>query len=295
MKNFLEIALGSKKIDIENLCKEKFGKKKTKLIIEKTGPKSLSVCNNNENSLTLAIKAYKKLIKKNNKIIFKNLIFVTENNLRNYPGNSFLFASSCNLNEKINLYDINSGCTGFVDAINLADKLVGNSLIICSETYSKNINKFQKNISTLFSDAAAAFFYNKKKFKIIKHTSGFKKNTFDFLTSKNNKLNMDGRKVFDFVRTIVRPQLAKYLKLNKSKVMKKIFLHQASKIVLIYFKMLFGEKFIIPSNIDKRGNTVSATIPILIYDNLDLFKKEVIMCGFGVGLSYSIVTLKIYD
>ena len=88
---------------------------------------------------------------------------MTENNTRDYPGNSFLFASKCNLSEELNLYDINSGCTGFIDAIKLADKIDGNTIIVCSETYSKNISGFQRNISTLFSDAAAIFFYDKKK------------------------------------------------------------------------------------------------------------------------------------
>jgi 3-oxoacyl-[acyl-carrier-protein] synthase III len=295
LKNFIEIAFGSKKINIENTCIKKFGKEKTKLIINKTGPKNLNICNNKEDTISLAIKAYKKLINKNKKINFKNLIFVTENNVRNYPGNSFLFASHFNLNEEINLYDINSGCTGFVDAVKLADKLNGNTLIICSETYSKNINHFQRNISTLFADAAAVFFFDKKKFKVIDKKNGFKKNTFDFLTSTNNVLKMDGKHVFDFVRTVVKPKLTNYIKSRKSKLVKNIFLHQASKVVISYFKTMLSNKYLIPSNLEKRGNTVSATIPILIYDNIKLFKKNVILCGFGVGLSYSIVTLEINE
>ena len=295
MKNFIEIAFGSKKINIQNICNKKFGKQKSNLILSKTGPKFIKICNSNENSLTLAIKAFIKLKNKNKKINFKNLIFVTENNIRDYPGNSFLFASKCNLSEELNLFDINSGCTGFVDAIKLADKFKDNTLIVCSETYSKNISQFQRNVSTLFSDAAAVFFYDKNKFKVINEKSGYKKNTYDFITSKNKNLTMNGKKVFDFVRTVVKPQLSNHLKLNKSKSIKKIFIHQASKVIIDYFKILFKNKYIIPTNIVKRGNTVSATIPVLIFDNIKHFKNEIILCGFGVGLSYSLITLKIND
>ena len=40
------------------------------------------------------------------------------------------------------------------------------------------------------------FFMIKKKFKVLDQKVGFKKNTYDFLTSKKNTLNMDGKKCF---------------------------------------------------------------------------------------------------
>ena len=103
---------------------------------------------------------------------------------------------------------------------------------------------------------------------------------------------MDGREVFNFVRTIVRPSLTDYLKKIKKPV-KTIFLHQASKVVLNYFDSYYSNKYHLPKNIEKRGNSVSATIPVLLYDNFKDFRNTVILCGFGVGLSLSIITLKI--
>lgn len=293
MNNFIEIAFGSKKFDIQSECKKRYGQKLTKRILQNTGPKNLKICKDNENSLTLAISAFKKLTKKNNKINFKNLIFVTENNLRKFPGNSFLFASNFKFSEEINLYDINSGCTGFVDAIKLADKMNGNTLIICSETYSKNIRKFNRDISTLFSDAAIAFYYEKKKFKVIDELSGFKRNSYNELSTVKNNLKMDGKKVFNFVRNKVMPTLKEYLNRKKSNAVKNIYLHQASKVVLRYFEEFMDKKYLLPNNLVKRGNSVSSTIPILIYDNIKLFNNKIILCGFGVGLSYSIITLRV--
>ena len=87
-----------------------------------------------------------------------NLIFVTETNNYCFPGNSFLLASKLDLRSKIRLYDLNLGCTGFVEALDLANKLNGNSLIVCAETYSKHIKKFNRSTSSLFSDGGSGVF-----------------------------------------------------------------------------------------------------------------------------------------
>ena len=43
-------------------------------------------------------------------------------------------------------------------------------------------------------------------------------------------------------------------------------------------------KFLI--NYNKYGNTVSSTIPLLIYENFKKLKnRKILLCGFGVGLS----------
>ena len=58
-----------------------------------------------------------------------------------------------------------------------------------------------------------------------------------------------------------------------------------------------SEKFYI--NLEKTGNTVSATIPIALKDCLDkgLIKKgsKVLLSGFGVGYSWGATILKCVD
>jgi 3-oxoacyl-[acyl-carrier-protein] synthase-3 len=293
------IALGSKVFNVKKICEKKFGKKKTLEIIKKTGPIKTFQCTKNEDTLTLSLRAWKNFKKKNkiskiNKI--KNLIYVTETNRFAFPGNGYLFSSMTNLKEETNIYDINSGCTGFVDALKVANKLSGNTLIVCSEAYSKNIKKFDRSISTLFSDGASVFFFEKEKFSVLKEISIFKKNSFLDLSCSKNKIEMEGKKVYDFVVSHALPKIENFLKENK--LVKKIFFHQASQIVGNYIKNKFKKKTIrIPHNLLNRGNTVSATIPILIHDYT---KKEILnvndtimLVGFGVGLSMSAITLKI--
>lgn len=293
------LALGSNVVNVKKICQKKFGKKKTLEIIKKTGPIKTFQCSKNEDTLTLSLKAWKNFKRKNkntkiNKI--KNLIYVTETNRLSFPGNGYLFSSTINLKEETNIYDLNSGCTGFVDALKLANKLKGDTLIVCSEAYSKNIKKFDRSISTLFSDGASVFFFEKKNFLVLEEISIFKKNSFSDLSCSKNKIEMEGKKVYDFVISHALPKIEIFLK--KNKLVEKIFFHQASQVVCDYIKNKFEKnKIKIPYNLINRGNTVSATIPILINDYV---KKQVLnindrimLVGFGVGLSMSAITIKL--
>ena len=112
-------AIGSKIINIEKTCIKLFGRNKTRELLNKTGPKKLFVCNKDENTLTLSNKAWKNLKKKKLNNI-QTLFYVTETPVKLFPGNGFLFASKNKLNKNIQVIDINSGCTGFVDALTLS-------------------------------------------------------------------------------------------------------------------------------------------------------------------------------
>ena len=293
------IALGVNVINVKKICQKKFGKKKTFEILKKTGPSKIFQCLKNEDTLTLSLKAWKDFKKKNKNIKnsnIKNLIYVTENNKLRFPGNGYLFSSMINLDEEVNIYDLNSGCTGFVDAIKIANKFDGNTLIVCSETYSKNIPHFQRSISTLFSDGASIFLFDKKNLIIKNIFSIFKKNSFLDLTCSKNKIDMNGKKVFDFVVSYAFPKINSFLEKNRK--IKNIFFHQASQFVCDYIKTRFEkDKINIPSNLINRGNTVSATIPILINDyakkcNLKI-NDHILLVGFGVGLAMTAIEIKL--
>jgi 3-oxoacyl-[acyl-carrier-protein] synthase-3 len=300
IKNYFSFELGQNKIGIKNLCEKKYGKDLAKKIIQKTGPEHIYYCNQDENTLSLSLNAWEKIKKKIDKKSIKNLVYVTETNFYEYPGNGYLFASKADLSENIKIYDLNSGCTGFVEALILAESLLGDTLIVCSETYSKNIKNFDRSISTLFSDCSTIFYFKKDTFKVRENFSFFKKYTYDDLRKKKNEsLVMNGINVFSFVSTTVSPKIIDFLKITKKKYeISSLYLHQASKIVVDYFgnKKEFRD-FNVPNNVCIVGNTVSSSIPmLLIYDNVKLNKlksKNIFLCGFGVGLSCSGLILEI--
>ena len=291
-------AFGKKKINIERISQKKYGKKITKKLLNKTGPEKLYICNKKENTFTLSNKAWKNLTKKNLNNI-QNLFYVTETPIKQFPGNGFLFASKNKLNENIQIFDINSGCTGFVDALVLALSNKKKSIIICSETYSKANKNFNRSVSTLFSDGASAVILDPKNYKLIDSSFGFKRDTYDDLRCNlNSEIFMDGKKVFNFVSSEVYPALIRMFKKNKTIKFDRIYLHQGSKFVVNFLKnKLKSFSSHIPTNIERTGNLVSATLPILISQDLKkkpLKNKEIlVLCGFGVGLAYSFAIIEI--
>jgi len=297
--NNFGVSLGEKKINLKKKYNKEFSLKLYKKTINKTGPKNIFYAKENTFSLDLALTAYKNFLRKNKNFDtknVKNLVFVTETNNYNFPGNSFLFASKLNFDPKTKLFDLNAGCTGFVDALDLAYKLNGNSLIICAETYSKHIKKFDRSTSPLFSDGGSVFYLNKKYVKLVNTFKYFKKNSYNHLCSVEKNLFMDGKKVFDFVNQDVISLLIPILKRNNS--IKILFNHQASLTVQNLIKnKLHNFNLIIPSNIKKIGNTVSSSIPHLMNEYLKKNKikknSKILLCGFGVGLSVSACILRV--
>ena len=113
---------------------------------------------------------------------------------------------------------------------------------------------------------------------------------FDHLIKRNNEfLVMNGRGIFEFAMKEVPAILDKCLETNylKKEDIDLFLLHQASKFIIdnLCIRMkLDPEKT--PYVIKDYGNTISSSIPIMLRDYLeDTTKKNILICGFGVGLS----------
>jgi 3-oxoacyl-[acyl-carrier-protein] synthase-3 len=293
------LKLGSKKYEINEKLIELFGDDVAQKVIEKTGPTVLYHCDDTENSLTLGVGAIESLIKYNEIDIssVQNLICVTETPIYLFPGNSPFLISKFSFNKNISFYDINSGCTGFVDALKIALSFNTDSLIVCSETYSKHIHEFNRATSSLFSDGACAIYIKKNDWKLIKSYAITIPDTFDHISVVRDGLNlkMDGKEVYNFVACEVAPEIIKIHEANQG--IDRTYLHQGSKLVTDLLKIkLKNFDPSIPTNIKDVGNLVSATIPILIQqDNLKkpIQKGEkILIASFGVGLYFSACVLE---
>ena len=290
---------GAERYDIYAKLVAKYGEEDAQAVIKKTGPTSLWHCGENENSLTLSIGAINALLKQHEidvQSIF-NLISVTESPVIGFPGNAAMLASTFLLNKKISIFDLNAGCTGFVDAIKICAGLDLNSLIICRETYSKHIKHFNRATSSLFSDGAAATYFQPNQWLLVNSYSLLKTNTFECisLSSHDSELLMDGKEVFNFVASDVAPELVRIL--NDNKEVTRAYIHQGSKLVVDYLtSRLKNFKLEIPRNIEAAGNFVSATIPLLMHEDTQKNPiksgESILLVGFGVGLSMSACVLK---
>lgn len=263
-----------------------------------TGPRTLFHAREDEDTLTLACEAITELKAKRPTLAddVKILISVTESPQLQFPGNGSALASFANLSNDLLIFDLNAGCTGFVDAVSLAFQYGLPSLIVCSETYSKHNAAMEKSTTSLFADAGAAIYFDPGKYELLTDESTFIGDTAHVICKNDaDGLVMKGGQVFQFLRSSVIPMINKALIDHPS--VDHIFVHQGSKLVVDAISKKFAnDDRTVPSNIVERGNTVSATLPILLKD----FEAEAsttvggtsILVGFGVGLQAHLIVIE---
>lgn len=195
-------------------------------------------------------------------------------------------------------YDLNAACSGFVFAYNMAVSymetgLIKNALIIGSEKLSNMVNWEDRGSCILFGDGAGAVVIKacEEKGAAILHSDGASGEALQCTTG--GKLSMDGQKVFRFALKRV-PEVVEELlsKLDMEKEQVDLFLlHQANmRIIEAVIKRLGLNPEKVPTNIERMGNTSSASLPILI-DELNKAGElkqgmKMIMAGFGAGLTW---------
>ncbi len=287
---------------------ENLDTKNSKKIVKATGINKRYISSKEENVINLSIKSAKKIL--NNKIRkqISFLLFVSQTSPFKFPSVSCILQDELKLSKDIFAVDINLGCSGYIYALKLARSLENfhskkkYGLIICSDTYTKYIDKNNKSCRPIFSDASTTTLLKvSKKNQLQSFNFGVDGSGYKSLILEENSKNMymDGAKVAIFTIREIPEFIKKFLKKNKlnSKKIKYIALHQASKYVCdkIKEKLNFNKKLFL-ENYNKYGNTVSSTIPLLLKDSIDKkkLKKDniIIACGFGVGLSWGIVKIK---
>ena len=232
------------------------------------------------------------------------LLLVTQSPDDFLPANAIPLASSLGMSSSLLALDINQGCSGFVQALCLSQKLVDSYekiLLVTADRYRSKLRNEDRSTNAVFSDAACAMLIEKTGPVNIVYenhiTDGSKRNwLFQNVQDENEGyLHMSGADVWMFTRTVVVPQIKNALEEAKFKNLKvkKIYIHQASKLVVEGIGKLLGVENLMAKNYHLRGNTVSSSIPFLLIDEpLDLNKGEcAVFAGFGVGLTSTTVIL----
>jgi 3-oxoacyl-[acyl-carrier-protein] synthase-3 len=285
--------------------RNKFFSPHFKKIYEKTGIKNTRIKKINEDVIDLA---YKACLKHKNKIKkIDAIIFVTQTPRYLLPSCSCILQDKLKFNHNIYTLDINMGCSGYIYGLSVADSLIKNNiannvLLVCSDTYSKYIDKKNTN-KYIFSDSASATLIKKsnsnKIYDYSFFTNGSKHDSIIIKKEKNiETFSMNGTDVFAFTLEQVPLNINKYLKRYKRNLSfyEQVFFHQASGIILENIKKKFNTKKIY-KDIKDIGNTTSSSIPISIKNaqKKKIIKKDdnLLLCGFGVGLSLGIVSIKV--
>lgn len=291
----LEVSLGH--IKEKNLNLEKRYQWPKDQIVNKIGIRQRHISSVNQNTTTLAKTAVKKILKKNNLSKVKFIISVTNTPTRVFPSLAHEISSLIDKSKNFMCMGVNAGCTGYVDALYIADKLIKKNqdvLIVTADTYSKYIDINDKSIRPIFSDGASCThlqFREKKSWKIEKEFFHTESDTLGHLELKSQKIKMNGPEVLSFAIRKVSKTINSLLKKKNNTL---IFSHQAGKIVVKNILSKIKKNVTLPINYEKNGNLVSTSIPLLIKDNFKLLRKNksVLISGFGVGLSHSHILIK---
>ncbi|MEG0919525.1 MAG: beta-ketoacyl-ACP synthase III [Anaerovoracaceae bacterium] len=215
--------------------------------------------------------------------------------------------------------DINAACVGFLMAMNMAQDAikagrVKMALVIGVESLSTLADKDDRSTAPLFGDGAGAVCLkadNSIKMEAVIHSDGTKG---DYLTCETRRqknwqqreeikatyLSMGGQDVFRFATTEV-PKSIKEVLLKANIEIDQVdyfVLHQANKrIIEAISRRLKVDISKFPMNINKYGNTSSASIPLLLDDMYKegLLKEgtRLVISGFGGGLTWGASYLEI--
>lgn len=245
------------------------------------------------------------------------------------PNTSIIMQDKLGLSKSTICFDVPLGCSGYVYGLSIISQFIQNGqikrgLLLVGDTLSRQCSPLDKTTYPLFGDAgsATALEYclgEKMDFNLWSDGSGYadiivpeggyrKPFTEESLLLKEDSdgnrrrgINtyMNGTNVFSFGIGTVTQELKKfinYYSLDKDSV-DYFYFHQANHFMndMIRKKLKLSLEQV-PYSLNKYGNTSSATIPVTFCSqDKKLGDIEVIMCGFGVGLSIGIVRTKIKE
>ena len=291
------------------------------LIASKTGVYERRIAAAGETSADLGVKAAQKLFREHNidpkSIDF--LLFCTQTPDYPLPTSACLIQDRLGLPTSAGALDFNLGCSGFVYGLSLADGLIRSGaakriLFITSETYSKFIDKNDRSLRTIFGDGAAATLIESSdqqelsSFKfgtdgsgadtLIVANGGHRKSD-DAIGPRKRKrwksdLYMDGPALIQFTVGSI-PGLCDSILQEESLTQDDIdvfLFHQATRKMLDQLRQTMKiDPAKLPLRMEKVGNTVSSTLPILIHQlresgDLEVDSKNLLI-GFGVGWSWA--------
>lgn len=230
-------------------------------------------------------------------------------------------ATACHLQDRLNIrpgviaFDINLGCSGYPYGLAVASMMIESGaarkvLLLVGDTISRIVSPDDRATAMLFGDCGTATLVEAGDEEavfvlgsdgrgvpnLIVPSGGFREAVADERNPNPPEcLFMEGTEIFNFTLGAV-PALFNQLceeSGNTVSSFDKILFHQANAFMINHLrKKIKADVEAVPINIDRFGNTSSATIPLLMAtDCADRLKapgaSNIAMLGFGVGYSWA--------
>lgn len=237
-----------------------------------------------------------------------------------FPASASIIAHKCGIVNAMT-FDMNVGCAGFIHAFKTASLYVESgfckkALVVSGEKMSSIIDYTDRNTCPLFGDGAAAVLVelrddgtglqdailrsNGVGMDYLNMVAGGSKMpaTHETIDKKLHYVYQDGKNVFKWAVEKMADVSAEIMERNQLSPDDVSYLlpHQANLRIIdaVANRMGIDKDKKVLVNIDVYGNTSSATIPILMWDNQKKFKKgdNLILSSFGAGFAWGSLWIK---
>ena len=259
----------------------------------------------------------------------KLLVFVSCSGDYTAPATAAILQHRLGLPKSCMAFDINMACSGYVYGLSVVSKMISTqlpkALLLVGDVGSVYTSYKDKSSFPLFGDAgtATAIEYSEKSnpvyFDLNTDGSGFEalyvpdggsrypitkksleyKKYGDGIYRKRSQIFLNGVDILKFSLREVPPHINKLLNEIKLKIddIDYFVLHQANKLINANIgKMLKISPAKMPDTLLNYGNTISASIPLTIVEGIGakemLKPQQLLLCGFGAGLSWGTVVIK---
>lgn len=304
-------------------------------IVEKTGVKERRFVTEGMTASDLCFAAAEKLLVdlQVDREEIDLLIFVSQTPDYRMPATSVILQDRLGLSKSTAAFDLSLGCSGFIYGLSVAYSMamqphIKKVLLLDGETRSKIYHPKDRKTAFIFGDGGVAALIEKdKKFKtsyfnlgsdgsresLIKVDAGGYRNPTTIETLKEKVVDehgnirtdehgyMNGADVFNFVLREIPKNIKELYWFSEKDLMDMDYyvFHQANSFMNEYLRKklkLPSEK--VPESIARFGNTSSVSIPLTMVDSLQNKldgQKELLLCGFGVGMSWASAILPFND
>lgn len=316
------------KVDNRAFAKDHFPEAELDSTITALGVEERRVCEQEDTTaLTLCVEAAKAVLQGVAAEEIGAVVMVTLTPDCLMPNNASYAQHLLGLPNGIAAYDINHACSGYVfglwNAALICQNLGKKVLLLDGDANSKYVSPWDKSTAILFGDAGTAtmltpdpsaedwhFTFNTdgSNRDVIQMRLGFKypirQEYLEYRTFEDGgkrrfiDMQMDGRKVFDYVVDVV-PEIAREF-LDEIEMSPeeydKLLLHQANHFMLKKLAKAIGfdHRTRMPVCMDRYGNTSSVSIPLTIASELPgIAVGNTLIIGMGAGLATGVADVRL--
>ena len=312
-----------------------WSEEEVKKVVDKVGVAERRFVDEKTCASDLCFAAAEKLIADNNidKSEIDLLVFLSQTPDYRMPATSILLQDRLGLSMSTMAFDIQLGCSGFINALSIVYSMMQNqgfhkAILLDGETRSKVYSRKDRREAFIFGDAGvAALIERDEKFgeshfslnsdgsrgNLIMITGGGYRNMSSVETLKEKVVDeygnirtdengyMNGADVFNFVIVEVPKDIKRLMAASGEDILKIDYyvFHQANAFINNYIaKKMKLDKERIPWTIHKYGNTSSVSVPLTIVselkDKMD-GNKKLLLSAFGVGMAWASAIVPFVD